>query len=103
MPTPEYNNPPWIPMSDTRDLRVTGKTLEELGELVQCLSRCLIQGIDSAEPVTGVINRQWLESEVADTIATVTLLIQHFKLNEAIIDARAASKMAKLIPWQMAL
>lgn len=49
---------PWHPISDPVDLKHLGKLSEELGECSAAVARCIIQGIDECEPVTGKINRQ---------------------------------------------
>lgn len=49
---------PWHPMTDSVDLKHLGKLMEELGECQAAIARCIIQGIDSAEPVTGKINKK---------------------------------------------
>ena len=95
----DYVANPWVPMSDPSDLKAINKLGEECGELSSAISRCTIQGIDEAEPVTGKINRQWLTEELADVIATAQLAIEHFDLDEAFIKARAARKKAILKPW----
>jgi len=90
---------PWHPMTKTIDLKHLGKLIEELGECTAAAARCLIQGIDEREPVTGKLNRYWLEEEIADVMANLALVQIHFGLNEARIIARADDKMAKLRIW----
>lgn len=65
---------PWIPMSKPIDIKHLGKLAEELGEASSAVARCLIQGIDESEPVTGKLNRQWLEDELADVCANIQLV-----------------------------
>lgn len=72
---------PWHPMSDAVDLKHLGKLAEELSEAGAAVARCIIQGIDEAEPVTGKINRQWLQDELADVQANIGLVIERFKLH----------------------
>jgi len=90
---------PWHPMSDPVDLKHMGKLVEETGELCSAAARCIIQGIDECEPVTGKSNRDWLEEEIADVIANISLVIEHFKLNEGRIIARAEQKEQHLKEW----
>ena len=71
---------PWEPVSDRTDLKLLGKLLEELGELTSVVSRCLIQGIDEVQPVTGKSNRLWLEEEYADVYANMLLVAHRFDL-----------------------
>src|SRR4051812_1950163 len=59
---------PWQPIRGPIDLAVLGKFGEELGECQAAVSRCIIQGLGGAEPVTGKINQDWLEDEVADVL-----------------------------------
>lgn len=90
---------PWHPMQEPVAVKHLGKLSEESCELGAAVSRCLIQGIDEAEPVTGKINREWLEDEIADVRANSELCIEHFKLDEARIAARVARKKAHLRGW----
>jgi NTP pyrophosphatase (non-canonical NTP hydrolase) len=92
---------PWHPMTDPVDLKHLGKLGEESGELCSAVSRCTIQGIDEAEPVTGKVNREWLEDEIADVMANSELVIKHFNLNEARIFARAEKKKSALKLWHV--
>lgn len=94
---PQVN--PWHPMTDPVDIKHIGKLLEELGEGVSAAARCLIQGIDEAEPVTGKPNRQWLEEELADVLAGIELTVNRWKLNEQGIQSRKDRKMAMLKTW----
>jgi hypothetical protein len=94
----EYN--PWKPMSCPKEIKTIGKCQEECGELQAALSRCLIQGIDEVEPVTGKINRDWLEDELADVMATTQLVIKRFKLDEDKMIDRVTIKLPKLRKWQ---
>lgn len=90
---------PWVPMTSAADKKVIGKLLEELGEAVSAASRCLIQGIDECEPVTGKSNREWLEEELADVRGLTWLAIAHFGLRDDIIISRAKEKMLQKISW----
>jgi len=90
---------PWMPMTKPRDLKHIGKLQEELGELNAALSRCMIQGIEESEPMTGKVNRRWLEEEVADVLAGIELLMGHFELNRRFINGRSAIKMDRLRKW----
>lgn len=90
---------PWHPISDSVDLKHLGKLGEECNELGSAVSRCIIQGVDEAEPVTGKINREWLEDEIADVEANIALVKQRFALNEQRMQARAEKKKAHLRAW----
>lgn len=88
---------PWHPMNNPVDLKTIGKLLEELGEAVSAAARCMIQGIDEAEPVTGKINRKWLEDEFADLEANMKLTKDRFNL---IVDqTRVEKKLYHLSQW----
>lgn len=94
---------PWIPMSKPIDLKHLGKLAEELAECGAAVSRCLIQGIEEAEPVTGKINRAWLEDELADVIANAELNIEHFDLDIKRITERVERKKERLRRWHKML
>lgn len=49
---------PWHPMTDAINLAHLGKLAEELNECGAAVARCIIQGIDGSEPVTGKPNRE---------------------------------------------
>jgi hypothetical protein len=97
--TGRFNDPPWIPISDPVDLKHLGKLGEELNECGAATSRCIIQGLDGLEPVTGKPNRLWLQDEIADVLANAELVIARFGLDQRAIDDRKALKLAKLSTW----
>lgn len=90
---------PWHPMTDAVDLKHLGKLSEELSECGSAVARCIIQGIDEAEPVTGKINRDWLQDEVADVLANIDLVIQRFDLDAIKIATRSEKKKRHLRQW----
>lgn len=90
---------PWVPMANPKDLKVIGKLGEELGECGAAVSRCIIQGIDGREPVTGKVNRMWLTEEIADVLANSFITIDHFELNEHAISERVQRKRKLLSEW----
>jgi hypothetical protein len=90
---------PWKPTTKPIDLKHLGKLIEELGELQAALARCIIQGINEKEPTTGKLNRDWLEEEIADTLANIELVISHFTLNRHFIEGRSDVKMRRLKVW----
>lgn len=94
---------PWQPMTAPIDLKHLGKLGEELNEAGAAVSRCIVQGIDQCEPVTGKPNREWLEDELADVRAGDALAVEHFGLDEARIAARAEAKKARLRTWHTML
>lgn len=94
---PEVN--PWNPMTSPIDLKYLGKLVEECNELGSSIARCIIQGIDESEPVTGKVNRTWLQEEIADVLANIELIQDHFCMNREFINTRAARKMVQLRKW----
>lgn len=90
---------PWRPMQNPVDLKHLGKLAEEAGELAQATARCIIQGIDGREPVTGKPNRQWLEEEIADVRANCLLVERRFGLDQQAIAVRTVRKMDYLEAW----
>lgn len=90
---------PWKPDTDPVVIKTLGKLAEELGECSAAVARCLIQGIDEAEPMTGKTNRHWLEEEIADVYANTTLVIRHFRLDLECIGRRCDAKIPQLEAW----
>ena len=90
---------PWHPMTDKVALKHLGKLAEEAAELCSAIARCIIQGVDEAEPVTGKINREWLEDELADVKAGMELTVEHFGLDSSRIGERAERKKKHLRQW----
>jgi len=90
---------PWTPDTNKTHLRVLGKALEELTECGSAVARCIIQGIDESEPVTGKPNRQWLQEEIADAYATLGLMCQYMKLDKSFIFERSMGKALRLRGW----
>ncbi|WP_316234631.1 hypothetical protein [Bradyrhizobium sp. SZCCHNR1020] len=85
------------------DLKHLGKLAEELNECGSAVARCLIQGIHEREPVTGKLNRDWLEEEIADVLANIRLVQDHFNLDVHRIAERRQNKMAHLRAWHAML
>ncbi len=94
---------PWVPMKSAVDKKHIGKLLEELGEGTAAASRCLIQGISAKEPITGKLNKEWLEDKLADIIANIELNVEHFKLNKKRMGQRVATKKRSLRIWHQML
>lgn len=90
---------PWHPMSNPIDLKHLGKLGEELGEAQAAVSRCIIQGVNELEPETKKPNYLWLEDELADVIANIELVAEHFKLNQARMLVRTDKKKLHLKAW----
>jgi hypothetical protein len=90
---------PWHPMTDAVDVKHLGKLAEELAECGASVARCIIQGIDETEPVTGKINRQWLQEEMSDVLANIMLVQERFGLNSLDMALRMKQKMDHLRAW----
>lgn len=90
---------PWHPIDNKVDLKHLGKLGEELGECSAAVARCIIQGVEEAEPVTGKPNREWLEEEIADVQANIALVALRFELDQDRMARRTARKMAQLLSW----
>lgn len=90
-------------MSRPIDLKHLGKLAEELAEAGSAVARCIIQGIDAKEPVTGKQNRTWLEDEISDVQANIDLVIEHFGLNRAQMAARVERKKNHCRAWHSML
>jgi hypothetical protein len=94
---------PWRPMSVPVDLKHLGKLAEELSEAGSAVARCIIQGIGECEPVTGKSNRVWLEEELADVIANIDLVCDHFHLDRLSMAVRSCRKKEHLRGWHSML
>lgn len=96
-----YEPNPWIPMTDPVDCKHLLKQAEELGECSSATARCQMQGIDEREPVTGKLNREWLEDEIADVWATTQMTVDRFDLDINRIRERVIRKRVALIKWHL--
>lgn len=90
---------PWEPITDPKLIKILGKLGEESSELSTSIFRCLIQGLDEREPVTGKLNREWLEDEIADVMANITNTLRRLKLNEVRMQERSVRKYRYHQPW----
>lgn len=97
--TPDSDPSPWIPERDPQNLKALGKLAEELNECGAAVARCIIQGIDEAEPVSGKPNRQWLQEEIADVEATLIIVKEQFGLDQLGIAERCRRKAAYIARW----
>lgn len=93
----------WIPISNLVDLAHLGKLGEELGEAVKILNRCLIQGMDGADPDEGTINRVELAKELADVRAQIELCAQRFQFDQLMMLEREERKKAHKRAWHKLL
>lgn len=94
---------PWQPMTRPIDLKHLGKLAEELNEAGSAVARCIIQGIDECEPISHKKNREWLEDELADVIANIMLVKDHFSLGEKRMQDRIERKIKHLKGWHSML
>lgn len=90
---------PWKPITNSTDLKYLGKLCEELGELSQVVSRCIIQGTHEFNPDNDKMNLTWLEEEIADVIANIELVRQKFNLDQRAINGRVTNKISLLKKW----
>lgn len=90
---------PWHPISDPVDLKHLGKLSEELGEGVQAIGRCIIQGMTEHNEKEGQSNLACLEDEIADIEANIELVKRRFNLDRQRIVNRAERKIPLLQSW----
>lgn len=65
---------PWYPESDPVRVAALGKLIEELTEAASRAARCVIQGLEEADPETGRSNHEELGREMADIQAAFLAL-----------------------------
>jgi len=94
---------PWQPETSQHKLAVLGKLAEEGAEVATAAVRCIIQGIDEREPVTGKLSREWFEDEIADIIAQTRLASEALGLDVSRIMDRAKAKQEYTGTWQRSL
>jgi hypothetical protein len=90
---------PWRPTTDRLELAVLGKLAEECAELGAATARCIIQGIEEADPETGEPNRVWLEKEIADVEAMIEHAKVHYGLDREAIASRRSRKIRHKALW----
>ncbi|MDK4703859.1 hypothetical protein PH562_16530 [Rhizobium sp. CNPSo 4062] len=91
----------WKPEPDVLIHQALGKACEEASELATILARCLIQGLDQSEPVSGKPNRQALFEEIADLDAAVQWLRE--LIGDDYDESRADRKLNGFHRWQRML
>lgn len=94
-----YKPNPWKPTSNEKELKVLGKSAEEVNELGSALARCIIQGVNEMEPITKKPNIQWMTEEIADVLACIELLKEQYNLDEEAIEKRVIRKKNSLKEW----
>lgn len=97
--TDKHQPSPWEPIRNPIHIAILGKLVEELNECGSAASRCIIQGIDEAEPVTGKINAEWLLDELADVQAGIILAKELIIANERYFLQRVERKLEHLRGW----
>lgn len=90
----------WLPETRTVIHQALGKAAEESAELSKIAVRCIIQGLDAVDPVTGKPNRQSLADELADIEATTEWLFELLSLDVEAHNARATRKLEGFRRWQ---
>jgi NTP pyrophosphatase (non-canonical NTP hydrolase) len=90
---------PWQPIDSKLELKILGKLGEEVSELATVVCRCIIQGVDEVQPVTGKSNRLWLEEEIADVLANISIAMARYHLDGDFITKRADAKIDYLTSW----
>lgn len=89
--------PPLGPFADeTRRLLSFGRLLGIAGAAV---ARCVIQGIDEREPVTGKLNRDWIRESLVIVSATIPTLVATLNFDATAMARRRARKLAHLKQW----
>lgn len=90
----------WVSESDPHKVRRLGKTLEELGELVAVLARCLIQGSGEVDPSSGRLNLDRMQDEMADSLVQMRLTMNSFHADVEKIDERMDTKEREMREWE---
>lgn len=91
---------PWMPEPDAMVHQVLGKIGEECNEMGAALFRCLIQGFDESEPVSGKPNRRQFWEEVADIEAAIAWAKETLNAPDFSMEDRRARKLAGFRAWQ---
>ncbi len=72
---------------------------EECGEVIVEISKCRRFGMDSLHYKTGIKHSTMLETEVADVLALVDVLIEQGVLDTTTLDIAKDAKKEKLKQW----
>lgn len=91
---------PWVPTTNLQELRRLGKTLEELGELVAVLGRCVCQGLDGVDPASGEDNITRMMKESSDVFTQINLNIEAFNLDRQAMADRIEQKRQNMAEWE---
>lgn len=79
--------------------RPTSELIRAIGRCGAAVARCIIQGVDEAEPSTGEINRDWLLHEMIFVRRCCAAVITDRGLDSSAIDSRMTFKRAHLTRW----
>lgn len=93
----DYN--PWHPIQEATELKVLAKLGEEANELGSAVCRCIMQGVDECHPVTGKLNRTWLEDEAADVMLCLEEVLAKYDLDVDRMRARMDRKRPAFRRW----
>jgi hypothetical protein len=72
---------------------------EECGEVIVEVSKCRRFGLDSTHYKTGIKHSTMLETEVADVLTLVDILIEQGILDTVVLDIAKDAKKEKLKLW----
>lgn len=89
----------WKPETSPYILGLLGKLIEECGELSSIAARCIIQGLDEANPTTLQLNREALQDEIADVASMARFVSERLELDLEALMARAEKKRSWKTPW----
>lgn len=88
---------PWMPTTNPHEIAVLGKNIEELGEAISRLARCLIQGSHEMDPESGLRNQEELAKEFADVRATMSVTENYLMM--PLLKDREKGKINGFMRW----
>lgn len=88
-----------LPIIADNDREFLAQLIKRLADCGSAVSRCIIQGVDEREPVTGKLNRDWLRETLSAAIEMTRLISVRFGLDAAAMAARAEKKMTYQRQW----
>ena len=77
----------------------TAEIMRSVGGCVAAVARCIIQGVDEAEPSTGKINRDWLREAMIEVRCSCAAVINEYRLDSDVIMSRMTFKRGHLTRW----
>lgn len=78
---------------------VISELTRALGACTAATARCIIQGVDEAEPSTGRPNRDWLIEAIVDVRRCCAAAIGDLLLDASAIESRMTFKRSHLTRW----